>query len=222
VTTIQSTSAVSAAAPAAAGAAATGTAAQEASDRFLTLLVTQLRNQDPLNPLDNAQVTTQLAQINTVSGINRLNETLTALAASLGATQYLQATGVVGRNVLVPGSQLQLAAGSAVGGVTLQRDADRVVVTISDAAGRTVRNLDLGALPSGATSFTWDGNTDAGAAAADGIYTIAVAATASGSAVSADPLASAKVVGLYPGKDGALLDLGRLGRIELSKVIEIN
>ena len=219
MTTIQDTTTT-----ATAGTTATTTKsdASEASDRFLKLLVTQLRNQDPLSPMDNAQITTQLAQISTVSGINKLNDTLAALAASQGAAQYLQATGIVGHNVLVPGNQMQLAGDTAAGGLTLAQDADRVVVTISDAAGRRVRQLDLGALPSGTQAFTWDGRTDGGAAAGNGVYTIDVAATANGKAVAVDPLASAKVIGLYPGKDGTLLDLGRLGRIDISKVIEIN
>jgi len=224
VTTIQSTSpaAATGSAAAAAAAATTRSEAKDASDRFLTLLVTQLRNQDPLNPLDNAQVTTQLAQLSTVSGINKLNDTLTALAASMSASQTLQAAGIVGHNVLVPGNQMQLADGTAAGGFTLAQGADHVVVTIADASGARVRQLDLGAMAGGTHVFAWDGNTDAGAVADDGVYTVDVAATAGGNVVPADALSSARVIGLYPGKDGALLDLGRLGRIDVSQVIEIN
>src|SRR5207302_1350655 len=77
-------------------AASLAAAAKDAADRFLTLLVAQLQNQDPLNPMDNAQVTTQLAQISTVSGINQLNDTVAALGASMGMSQYLQAANLVG------------------------------------------------------------------------------------------------------------------------------
>lgn len=98
--------------------------AQEASDRFLTLLVTQLRNQDPLNPLDNAQVTTQMAQISTVSGINKLNETIGALAASFAAGQYLQAVGLVGHEVTIAGDRVELADGKGAYGMALAGDAD--------------------------------------------------------------------------------------------------
>src|SRR6202040_3830260 len=80
-------------------AAAPATDGPSIGDRFLTLLVTQLRNQDPLNPMDNAQMTSQLAQISTVTGINKLNDTLSSLSASLGSNQYLQAAGLVGHNV---------------------------------------------------------------------------------------------------------------------------
>ena len=99
----------------------TGSAAkpaeQDLQDRFLKLLVTQMKNQDPLNPLDNAQVTTQLAQISTVNGVERLNATIQAIADSFTAGQSLQAAGMIGREVLVPGSTLQLTAGAARFGI---------------------------------------------------------------------------------------------------------
>jgi flagellar basal-body rod modification protein FlgD len=103
-------------------AAAAADAAKEASDRFLTLLVTQLRNQDPLNPLDNAQVTTQLAQLSTVSGINKLNETVASLSASFAAGQYLQAMGLVDREVVVAGDKLALEEGKAQYGMAIAKD----------------------------------------------------------------------------------------------------
>ena len=84
------------------------TTAEDAQDRFMTLLVTQMKNQDPLNPLDNAQVTSQLAQLSTVTGIDKLNVTLQALQGSYQASQALQATDMIGRGVLVPGSTVTL------------------------------------------------------------------------------------------------------------------
>src|SRR5512143_4217969 len=82
------------------------------TNKFMTLLVTQLKNQDPLNPLDNAQVTSQLAQISTVSGIEKLNTTLQSLLQSTSDSQTTQAAGLVGHVVLVPGSGLQLSSGA--------------------------------------------------------------------------------------------------------------
>src|SRR5687768_18113691 len=99
-------------------------ATDDIQDRFLKLLVTQLRNQDPLNPLDNAQVTTQLAQISTVSGINKLNDTVASLSASMAAGQYLQAVGLVGRDVVVAGTKLTLADGKAPYAMAIAKDAD--------------------------------------------------------------------------------------------------
>ncbi len=82
----------------------------DTQDRFLTLLVTQLRNQDPLNPMDNAQVTSQIAQMSTVNGITQLNNTLMAVAGQMDVTQSMQAAGLIGKEVLVPGSKVLLGS----------------------------------------------------------------------------------------------------------------
>src|SRR6266571_7724769 len=73
------------------------------TNKFMTLLVTQLKNQDPLNPLDNAQITSQLAQLSTVTGVNNLNTTLESLKSSYQSSETLQATNMIGKGVLVPG-----------------------------------------------------------------------------------------------------------------------
>src|SRR5450830_976051 len=118
---ISATTSIAATNAAAAGAtAATSvTGSSAAQDRFLTLLVTQLKNQDPLSPMDNAQITSQMAQISTVSGIDQLNATLQSMAASFSAGQSLQATAMIGHSVFVPGSTLQLQNGAAPFGVDL-------------------------------------------------------------------------------------------------------
>lgn len=217
--TTSSSSAASAAAAANESAAA---AAQEASDRFLTLLVTQLRNQDPLNPLDNAQVTTQLAQISTVSGINKLNDTVASLSASMAAGQYLQAITLVGRDVVVAGEKMTLAEGKAPYGMAIAKDADGVAVTIKDAAGVAVRTIDLGAQKAGIHTFEWDGKDNAGKAMADGTYTMSVTAAAKGEAVATDALTIAKVTGVAPTAKGTMLALGSLGTIALDEILQIN
>ena len=207
----------------------TATAAATSSDtssdvanRFLTLLVTQLQNQDPLNPLDNAQVTSQLAQLSTVNGINRLNDTLSGLVASFGANQYLQAANLVGHDVLVPGNAMKLEGGKAAGGFTLASAAEKVVVTITDAAGTRIRQLDLGARSDGAQSFAWDGKSDAGVAVKDGNYAITATATIGGKAVALDPLMAGKVTGIVPGANGTQVQVAGLGLIDLSSVKQIN
>ena len=197
-------------------------ASQEASDRFLTLLVTQLRNQDPLNPLDNAQVTTQLAQISTVSGINKLNDTVASLSASMAAGQYLQAISLVGRDVVVAGEKMTLADGSAPYGMAVAKDADAVTVTIKDAAGVAVRTIDLGAQQAGIHTFDWDGMDSAGKPMPAGTYTMSVTATAKGEAVATDALTIAKVTGVAPTAQGTLLTLGGLGTIALAEILQIN
>src|SRR5512132_668446 len=118
MTTVSSATATGSGTAAAASAMTSGTV-EEAQDRFLTLLVTQLKNQDPLNPLDNAQITSQLAQLSTVNGINQLNTTLASLSASMDAKQYLQAAGLVGHAVVVDGNALTLADGKGPGAFDL-------------------------------------------------------------------------------------------------------
>lgn len=209
--------------PAAATAGASASDSASIGDRFLKLLVTQLKNQDPLNPMDNAQLTSQLAQISTVTGISKLNDTMSALSASLGSNQYVQAAGLVGHTVLTSGNKLQLASGNGAGGIKLASAADHVVVTISDVSGRAVRQIDMGAQSAGTQAFAWDGHTDAGAVAADGQYTFTVQATQGGTAVTADALMSGHVDGVVLASNGTTqLQLGTLGRVDMSQIVEIN
>jgi flagellar basal-body rod modification protein FlgD len=192
-------------------------------NQFLTLLVTQLQNQDPLNPMDNSQMTSQLAQISTVTGINTLNATMSSLAASLGSNQYMQAAGLVGHTVLAPGSKIDLTSGAGGAGFTLAQNADDVKVTVTDASGSIVRQMDLGAQNAGTQTFAWDGKTDTGTTAADGQYSFTLSATASGNTITPDALMSGHVDGVVLGTGGTtLLQLGALGRVDLSTVVEIN
>src|SRR5687768_8592284 len=93
-------------------------AANEAgsADRFLKLLVAQMQNQDPLSPMDNAQVTSQMAQINAVTGIEKLNTTVQGLSGQFVQMQALQGATLVGREVIVPGNKLTIEEGKAEGG----------------------------------------------------------------------------------------------------------
>ena len=207
-------------APSAAGSAgASGTtSAADQQDRFMKLLVAQMKNQDPLNPMDNAQMTSQIAQINTVAGLEKLNTTVGSLLSAFSGLQDQSATNLVGRDVLVAGNQLALAGGHATGGVELPAAADAVQVQIVDAAGSVVRTLALGATAAGVHSFAWDGQTDAGAAAPEGKYTLRVAATAAGKAAEAKALTAARVQSVAPGTAGVQLDLGALGQQPLAAI----
>ncbi len=189
-------------------------------DRFLKLLVTQLKNQDPLNPLDNAQITSQMAQLSTVSGIEKLNTTLQSLAASYTATQSLQATSMIGHGVLVPGSAINLQGGAALAGVELAQPADRVIVSINDASGNVLQQVDIGAQAAGVAAFQWDGNTNSGTAA-DGAYMFSVNATNNGRKIDANPLAFGRVDAVSPGVQGATLAIGGLGNVALSDIKQV-
>lgn len=158
-------------------------------DRFIKLLVTQMKNQDPLNPLDNAQVTSQLAQLSTVSGIEKLNATMGSLEASYQATQTMQATSLIGHGVLVPGNGMTLADGKAMLGLDLPAAADNVTLTIRDASGRLMQKMDLGPQQAGSLPLTWDGKTDKGADAPDGEYVFEVTATSASADAKIDAVA---------------------------------
>jgi len=193
----------------------------EAEDRFLKLLTTQLKNQDPLNPLDNAQMTSQLAQISTVSGIEKLNATLQLLLQGSQEAQTTQAANLVGHGVLVPGSALLLTSGAAVGGIELSAAADKVTVTIKDGNGLAVRTLALGDMEAGVHNFTWDGLTDSGAQAVDGSYSISVAAKQGTENVAASALNLGVVRSVIRGSTGFSLDVGNFGNFMMDDVKQI-
>jgi flagellar basal-body rod modification protein FlgD len=193
----------------------------DAQDRFMTLLVTQMKNQDPLNPLDNAQVTSQLAQLSTVSGIEKMNSTLQTLMGSYQSSQSLQAAGMIGHGVLVTGSKVALSDGKAVLGFELAEPADKVVVTIRDTAGNAVRTIDMGAREAGATPLAWDGTRDDGGTAADGKYVFDVAATRGGEKLDATALSFGEVTSVSTGAQGVKLNMTGLDSASLADVRQI-
>lgn len=206
---------------ASAGSTANASAAADTQDRFLKLLVTQMKNQDPLNPMDNAQVTSQMAQLSTVTGIDKLNVTLQALSDSMLSNQPLQAASMIGHGVLVPGDGVDLANGAGFGGIDLAQSADKVDIAIYDQAGALVRNFSLGTQPVGLVNWQWDGRDNSGASVADGGYTFIVNATQAGKAVGIEALQFGMVNSVTQGKQGVALSVGRLDGIALSQVRQI-
>ena len=204
------------------GAAASGASStNEMSDRFLKLLVTQMKNQDPLNPLDNAQVTSQLAQINTVSGIEKLNSTMQNLSTSFMAGQSLQSASLIGRSVLTDSNRLAWNGATVTGAAELAQPADRMTVTIADAAGNAVRTMELGPQKAGTAQFQWDGLNDAGARVADGAYTFRIAAQRGGQPVTATPLGIGRVASVSFGNEGLRVDVDGIGAIQMFQIKRI-
>jgi flagellar basal-body rod modification protein FlgD len=207
-----------------------GSSMTAVQDQFLKLLTTQLQNQDPLNPMDNAQITSQIAQISTVTGIQSLNTTLQTLLAASQDSQTTQAASLVGQAVMVPGTSLQLASSTgsdgttttaAIGAYVLAGDADKVTVTIKDSDGNTVRTLTYGAQSSGLHDFTWDGITDSGTTAAVGAYKISVAAGNGSDSVTTTPLTLGSVRSVISNGSGFTLDVGSLGTFSIDDVKQI-
>jgi flagellar basal-body rod modification protein FlgD len=190
-------------------------------NRFITLLVTQMKNQDPLNPMDNAQVTSQMAQLSTVTGINTLNSSLNSLISSVQTGQSYQASSMIGHNVLVAGSAVNTSGSGGNLGVDLPVDADNVSVTIKDSAGNSIRTLALGAQSAGTLPISWDGITDTGSVAPTGSYQFAVTATKAGQSVQADSLVYAQVMSISNNTSGIKLNLSNLASVGTGDVKEI-
>ncbi len=192
-----------------------------AQDQFLKLLVTQMKNQDPLNPLDNAQITSQLAQLSTVSGIEKTNATLESMIASYQSTQTLQAASMIGHGVMVDGASMNLNNGQALFGVDLGSNADSVNITVLDGNGQPVHSFDLGAQQAGLIPLNWDGKTDNGAQAADGAYSFKVTALNGAQAVSAQTLAYGQVASVASNAQGIKLTVPGLGVVGMADVRQI-
>ena len=217
-TTDSVTGASSSASSLAALSSASGAAKDDGSERFLKLLVTQMQNQDPLNPMDNAQVTTQLAQINTVTGIEKLNATVASLSSQMMQSQALQGAALVGHDVLVEGKTLTVADGKATGGFELTSAADAVKVEILSPAGRVIDTVQLGAQNVGRNGFEW--KAPAGAST-DGL-TFRVSATSGATALTATPLTPDRVVAVSMDGGALTLELASGGSVPYARIKAIS
>ena len=201
--------------------AASNSAVSDVQNRFLSMLVAQMKNQDPLNPLDNAQVTSQMAQLSTVQGISDLNKNMQALADSLGAGQMAQAANLIGHGVLVAGNSVAPSPGRNVIGMNLPSSADQVVVSIQDASGQTVRTINLGAQSYGDHLFSWDGLTDSGSQAPDGAYKFSISAVQGGQATDATALSVGQVQGVLRNGADIQLQVDSVGAVNYTDVRQI-
>ena len=188
----------------------TTSAADDLQDQFLTLLTTELQNQDPTDPMDNSEMVTQLAQISTISSIEDVTSTLVGISGQISAAETLQASALVGNGVLIDGNVIQVDSGVATTfGVTLDGDADSVSVTIKNSTGTVVRTLDEGSMSAGTQALSWDGLQDDGTTAADGAYTFSISATTDDVAVANTALKYALVTGVTTDSSNQVaLDLG--------------
>ena len=164
--------------------ASTGTSAKDQSDRFLKLLVAQLNNQDPMNPMDNSQMTSQIAQINTVSGIQQLNTSIQSMAAQYTSMQVMQGAAMIGHQVVAEGSTMSINAGVGTAAVSLDADASNVQVQVLSPGGQLVDQINLGAMTAGTHNIQWN----ASKYTAGGTPTFSVTAKQGNSSVTATPL----------------------------------
>ena len=192
--------------------------AKDAQDRFLKLLVTQLKNQDPMNPTDNAQMTSQMAQISTVSGIEKLNTTVQGLNGQFVQMQALQGASLVGKNVVLKGDKLSVADGVASGTYELAAAATNVKAEMLSPAGLVVDTLNLGAHGSGRQDFVWPGGSTISESAG---YRFRLTAANGSTAVASTTLIRDKVNAVNTGGSSLSVELARSGSVPYSAIAAI-
>ena len=213
------------AAAAATAKAASAKKAELNQEDFLTLMITQLKNQDPFKPMDPAQYVGQLAQFSSVSGLTDINKNITALTNSLRGNQVLDGAALIGHTVIAQGNQVYRfvpETGEAIptqGAVQVPPGASSVQLVVRDSAGSLVKTQAMDA-HAGLRGFTWDGSTDAGGTAPSGSYKIEVIAKVGDKNVSLNTSVAAQVssVALDPANGALTLDTDTLGEIAMSDV----
>jgi len=193
-------------------------------NEFLELMTTQLANQDPFEPMENGEFMGQIAQFGTVNGINDLLASFQDLASNLQSSQALQASSLIGRQVLVNLDQGYLPAqGALLGAVELDSSASNVAVNIYNTSGEALSRVELGAQPVGQLQFNWDGNTFNGQRAPAGRYRIEVEASFGGDTEILTPQVLDQVRSLTLGSPGKPMqvDLANLGTVSFNQVNQI-
>jgi flagellar basal-body rod modification protein FlgD len=195
---------------------------------FLTLMLAQLKNQDPTSPIDSNQFLTQLAQLSEVQGINQLNTSFSTMASG---SQAMQASSLLGHQVLVSSSTATLAtAGASVtGAVDVPQTSTQVIVDVSDAGGNLVQQVSLGAQSAGMANFTWDGTEADGSQAPAGTYTLTAQVAGVSSSTAIPTYVNGMVQSVSMGGtsssgsgSGLTLNVSGLGSVPYSSVLQIS
>jgi flagellar basal-body rod modification protein FlgD len=193
---------------------------------FLTLLLAQLQNQDPTSPVDSNEFLSQLASLSEVQGINQLNSSFSTLSSTLSSNQALQASSLLGHQVLAASSTGNLATAGATltGAVSVPQTSSQVTLNITNSAGVLVDSINLGAQSAGLANFSWNGETSSGSAAPAGTYTLSaqVAGVASGTAITTLVNGTVDSVTMGAGTTGLTLNVAGLGSVPYSSVQQIS
>lgn len=194
-------------------------------EQFLKLMTAQMTHQDPNEPMKNGEFLSQMAQFGTVSGIQDLQKSFADFANSIQSDQALQAAGLVGRYVAVPGGQGVLAAGGDISGkVNLESSTPSLQITVSSAStGELIKTIDLGSQSAGAIPFTWDGTNTAGVLANPGAYKIQAMAAVDGKNVAQATDINAKVesVSMANGTNGMKINLVGADSVDFGQIKQI-
>lgn len=146
---------------------------QFGADQFITLMLAQLKNQDPLKPLEPSEFLGQLAQFSTVTGVQGMSASVAELVGSMRSSQALSGANLVGREVFAPGSIAAFDGATPVrGAVEAPTGSNGIDFVVRDAAGAVVRRIQTAPVAGGLTEFAWDGRADSGAALPPGPYRV--------------------------------------------------
>jgi len=214
------------------GTAATGTqAAADAmkkatgmnKDDFLKLFVTQLQNQDPLNPQDSSQFISQLAQITQVEQAYNTNTNLQSILNQGGNSMTMASVSLIGKQVQASGNQVSLTAGSSSSvNFNLGQSADQVTVSILNGSGSVIKTINAGAMSAGDNTIAWDGTNNLGNQLASGAYSFAVTGKdAAGNAVTTTPMIKGKVDGVDMSGATPVLSIGNV-KLSLTDVTAVS
>lgn len=196
-------------------------------EQFLKLMTTQMTHQDPSKPMENGEFLTQIAQFGTVSGIQDLQKSFGEFAGSITSSQALQATSLVGRSVLAPGTQGLLGVGvngEIRGNINLSGSSPNVNITVTDAAtGEVVKTMELGAHDAGSVPFVWDGLNSNGVMASPGVYKIDATAFIDdkNTAMETDINSEVDSVSMGTGANGLKVNLTGLDSVDFNKIKRI-
>jgi flagellar basal-body rod modification protein FlgD len=199
----------------------TGTSAADQTQNFLKLLIAQIKNQDPMSPMDASTMTAQMSQLNMVSSMGTMNTSMQAMLAQMQSANFMNQASLIGHSPMVAGSSINYTGGEVMLGANLANPLQGVVATIKDASGNVVGTADLGNLNSGMANFMFDGVDASGAKMPNGTYRVEISGkNNAGTNESPAPYVGSPVVSiLKEGSSGeALLKLADGRSIKASEV----
>ncbi|MBT1450795.1 flagellar hook assembly protein FlgD [Glaciecola sp. XM2] len=192
---------------------------------FFALLTEQLANQDPTKPVDNDQMVAQMTSFTTADGISQLNEQFSSFAASMTSNQALQASGLIGQQVLVSGNiGYKDSADAGITGVIInEQTSQETQINILNGAGEVVRTMEVGTQAAGNIQFTWDGTDNRGNPLPPGDYAVQAQGNVFGEATALPTAINRHVdsVSLTGSGQGVVLNLDGDVSIRLDDVIQI-
>jgi flagellar basal-body rod modification protein FlgD len=187
-------------------------------EEFLTLMTAQLKNQDPMKPLEGTEFISQLATFGTVSGVQEMKESMELLATSLRSTQTLNGSSMLGREILVEADSLTHTQGGTVSGeLDVPAGTTSLQVRITDSTGAVVREMTLDTAQ-GTRTFSWDGLKTNGQPAESDTYDIEAVATVAGQTGSLPLLLSGRVSSVSIVGTNLMLNTPALGAVDMSDV----